>query len=82
MNGACAIKLDFICLPRRISDKRDNCNKWPEVSVVKQKIVKTNNKQFDDSKTPKWLEKLINSYRQKRFTGKTGKLKDTKKIPF
>ena len=52
------------------------------MSVVKQKIVKTNNKQFDDSKTPKWLEKLMNSYRQKRFTGKTGKLKDTKKIPF
>ena len=35
-------------------------------------------KKSDDSKIPKHLEKLINSYRQKRFTGKIGKLKDIK----
>ena len=75
LTGACAIELDLICLPLTISDKR---TKLQEASVVKEKIVKANNKQSDDSKTPKRLEKLITSYRQKLFTGKIGKLKDTK----
>ena len=44
----------------------------------KKKKVKANKKQFDDSKIPKTLEKLINSYQQNPFTGKIGKLKDTK----
>ena len=45
---------------------------------MKEKIVKTNSKQSDDSKIPKRLEKLITSYWQTLFTGEIGKLKDTK----
>ena len=78
MTGACAIELDLICLTRTTSDKRDERTKLQEVPVVKEKIVKANNKQSDDSKIPKRLEKLINSYRQKLFTGEIGKLKGTK----
>ena len=48
------------------------------MSLVKEKVVKANSKQSDDSKTPKRLEKLITSYRQTFFTGQIGKLKDTK----
>ena len=48
------------------------------MSVVKEKIIKTNSKQSDDSKIPKRLEKLIPSYRQTLFTGEIGKLNDTK----
>ena len=62
--GACAIELDLIYLPCTISDKRDKHTKLQEVSVVKEKIVKANNKQSDDSKVPKRSEKLIASYRQ------------------
>ena len=61
--GAGAIELDLICLPRTTSDKRDERTKLQEVSVVKEKIVETNNKRCDDTKIPKRLEKLINSYR-------------------
>ena len=78
LTGACAIELYLICLPRTIFDKRDKRTKLQEVSVVKEKIVKANNKQSDDSKIPKRLEKLITSYRQTLFTRKIGKLKDTK----
>ena len=62
LTGACAIELYLICLPRTIFDKRDKRTKLQEVSVVKEKIVKANNKQSDDSKIPKRLEKLITSY--------------------
>ena len=62
LTGACAIELDLICLPRTTSDKRDKRAKLQEVSVVKEKIVKTNSKQSDDSKIPKRLEKLITFY--------------------
>ena len=72
------IELDLICLPRTISNKRDKRIKLLEVSVVKEKIVKANSKQSDDSQIPKRLEKLISSYQQTFFTGKTGKVKDTK----
>ena len=48
------------------------------MSAVKEKIVKRNSKQSDDSKIPKRLEKLIPSYRQTLFTGEIGKLNDTK----
>ena len=44
LTGACAIELDLICLPRTISYKRDKRTKLQEVSVVKEKIVKANNK--------------------------------------
>ena len=62
LTRACAIELYLICLPCTISDKRDKRTKLQEVSVVKEKIVKANNKQSDDSKIPKRLEKLITSY--------------------
>ena len=78
LTGTCAIELDLICLPRTTSDKRDERTKLQEVSVVKEKIVKANNKQSDDSKIPKRLENLVNSYRQKLFISRIGKLKDTK----
>ena len=48
------------------------------MSVVKEKVVKANNKQSNDSKIPKRLEKLITSYWQNFFFGKIGKLKDAK----
>ena len=48
------------------------------MSVVKEKIVKTNSKQSDDSKIPKRLENLIPSYWQTLFTDEIGKLNDTK----
>ena len=48
------------------------------MSVVKEKVVKANNKQSNDSKIPKRLEKLITSYWQNFFIGKIGKLKDAK----
>ena len=47
LNGACTFELDLICLPRTTSDKRDERTKLQEVSVVKEKIVKANNKQSD-----------------------------------
>ena len=78
LTGACATELDFICLPHTTSEKRDERAKLQAVSVVKEKNVNENKKQSDDSKIPKHLEKLINSYRQKLFTGKIGKLKDIK----
>ena len=78
LTGACAIELYLICLPRTIFDKRDKRTKLQEVFVVKEKIIKANNKQSDDSKIPKRLEKLITSYWQTLFTGEIGKLKDTK----
>ena len=78
LTGACAIELDLICLLHAISEKCGKRTKLHEVSVVKEKIVKTNKKQPHDSKTPKRLEKLIASYRQTLFTVKIGKLKDTK----
>ena len=71
-------ELDLICLPRTTSDKRDKRTKLQEMSVVKEKIVKTNSKQSDDSKISKRLEKLISSYRQTLFTDEIGKLRDTK----
>ena len=46
-------ELDLICLPRTTSDKRDKRTRLQEMSVVKEKIVKTNSKQSDDSKIPK-----------------------------
>ena len=66
MTGACAIELDLICSLRSKSDKLNERAKLQKVFVVKEKIVKANNKQSDDSKILKQLEKLINSYRQKR----------------
>ena len=78
LTGTCAIELDLICLLHAISEKCGKRTKLHEVSVVKEKIVKTNKKQPHDSKTPKRLEKLIASYRQTLFTLKIGKLKDTK----
>ena len=74
----CVIELYLICLHRTTSDKCDKCATLQEVSVAKEKKVKANRKQFDDSKIPKTLQKLINSYQQNLFTGKIGKLKDTK----
>ena len=78
LTGACAFELDLTCLLRTTSEKRDERTKLQEVSVVKEKIVKANNKQSDHSKILKLLEKLISSYRQNLFTGKIGKPKDTK----
>ena len=79
LTGERAIELHLICLHHTTSNKHDECAKLQEESVVKVKNVKANKKQSDDSKIPKRLEKLINYYQQKRFTGsKIGKLKDTK----
>ena len=45
---------------------------------MKEINVNANRKHSDDLRISKRLEKLINSYRQRLFTGKIGKLKDTK----
>ena len=50
LTGACATEPYLICLPRTISDKDDKRTKLQEVSLVKEKIVKANSKQSDDSK--------------------------------
>ena len=78
LTGERAIELHLICLRHTTSNKRDERAKLQEEFAVKVKNVKANKKQSDDSKISKRLEKLINSYQQKRFTGKIGKLKDTK----
>ena len=65
----------------KISENRTN---WKSLLLVrthksvKEKKKKANKKLSDDSKNLKRLEKLINPYQQRLFTGKIGKLKDTK----